>query len=560
VKDIREYHERTKHRLQKYAQGPGYLDWANQPNPFRTYEGAERIQLPLEDDDPQGPYDTLFGLQKAPARPWNLQNASTFLRLSLGLAAWKEYGASRWALRINPSSGNLHSEEAYIITGAVPGLAEGVYHYHSRAHALERRLHYDSQQYIQDHPEVAEAGVSKNIMPSQGYFWVGLSSIHWREEWKYGERAYRYCQLDIGHALLCLRFAAEAMGWRARLAPGASDGMISRILGLGNEEDYDGAETESPGAMVLVTTDGAAPENADEMFYTTAKILTLLQDANIARWSGKANVISARHGAHWPVIEEADQVAFKPSTDEEFAAPPPAAPLGPSGCAHTAAHIIKTRRSGQAYDGASSMSADKFNRILSALIPRPGMPPWDAIPWRATVHPVLFVHRVDGFAPGMYILVRGPGEEEELKAAMGEKYRWSRPPAAREGLPLYLLKEMDARGTAAMISCGQDMAGDGVFSLGMLARFEDRLATGQWWYRRLHWEAGAVGQALYMEAEAAGFRGTGIGCYYDDIFHSTVGLKGEAYACLYHFTIGVPVEDERLITLPPYGPGEDRDE
>jgi len=110
VRDIREYHERTKHRLQKYAQGPGYLDWANQPNPFRTYEGAERIHLPLADDDPRAPYDTLFGLEKAPVRPWNLQNVSTFLRLSLGLAAWKEYGASRIFLggaHLHPLAGGV---------------------------------------------------------------------------------------------------------------------------------------------------------------------------------------------------------------------------------------------------------------------------------------------------------------------------------------------------------------------------------------------------------------------------------------------------------------------
>ena len=34
----------------------------------------------------------------------------------------------------------------------------------------------------------------------QGSFHVRLSSIHWREAWKYGERAFRYCQHDIGHA------------------------------------------------------------------------------------------------------------------------------------------------------------------------------------------------------------------------------------------------------------------------------------------------------------------------------------------------------------------------
>ena len=31
--------------------------------------------------------------------------------------AWKQYGASRWALRVNPSSGNLHPTEAWIVRG-----------------------------------------------------------------------------------------------------------------------------------------------------------------------------------------------------------------------------------------------------------------------------------------------------------------------------------------------------------------------------------------------------------------------------------------------------------
>ena len=48
---LSDYHERSKHRLNRYAPGPGRLDWANQPNPFRRYEGAMRIELPLLADD-----------------------------------------------------------------------------------------------------------------------------------------------------------------------------------------------------------------------------------------------------------------------------------------------------------------------------------------------------------------------------------------------------------------------------------------------------------------------------------------------------------------------------
>jgi hypothetical protein len=72
-------------------------------------------------------------------------------------------------------------------------------------------------------------------------------------------------------------------------------------------------------------------------------------------------------------------------------------------------------------------------------------------------------------------------------------------------------------------------------------------------YRRLFWECGLIGQCLYLEAEAAGVRGTGIGCFFDDPVHELVGLTGNRWQSLYHFTIGGPVVDDRLQTLPPYG-------
>ncbi|MDH5638114.1 MAG: SagB/ThcOx family dehydrogenase [Nitrospinota bacterium] len=548
MEDIKEYHQRTKHRLNQYAAGPGYLDWDTQPNPFRRYEGAERTELPLTQDLPDTPYDALFGGGKVAPRLLNLENVSMFLRLSLSLAAWKEYQGARWAVRVNPSSGNLHAEEGYIVTEGVPGLGEGVYHYDSSGHALERRLGRSAEAMglMLDEYERRD-----NPFRNHGIFLVGLTSIHWREAWKYGERAFRYCQLDVGHALLCLRFAAASLGWSARLATGASDGMAASLLGVSREEDYAGAETEYPDTMVIVSAGAGMPEDIDGTFDEAARHF-LLNAARDDSWQGRANVISAGHTHDWPIIDEAARLVFKPATEEEFTPPPEAPKLPPSGCEKSAAHIIMTRRSGQAYDGASSMPAEKFLRIISALIPRPGMPPWDMIPWQANVHPVFFVNRVEGFAPGIYILVRRPGEEEALGAAMGGKYSWTRPNASPEGLPLYLLKEMDARGTAAMISCQQNIAGDGAFSVAMVARFAGPLAIGPWWYRRIHWEAGAVGQALYLEAEATGFRGTGIGCYFDDMFHSTLGLEGDLFQDIYHFTVGAAVEDERVVSTPPY--------
>ena len=87
----------------------------------------------------------------------------------------------------------------------------------------------------------------------------------------------------------------------------------------------------------------------------------------------------------------------------------------------------------------------------------------------------------------------------------------------------------------------------------MLAEFQPRLsAHGAWFYRRLHWEAGAIGQVLYLEAEAAGVGSTGIGCFLDDATHEILGLTDQRYQTIYHFTVGAPVEDTRLTSLPAY--------
>lgn len=110
--------------------------------------------------------------------------------MSKVVSAWKQAGATRWALRCNPSSGNLHPTEVYLLIGALPGLgdAPGLYHYAPREHGLERRADCNA----------ALLTAMMREFPAQAFL-VGLSSIHWREAWKYGERAFRYCQHDVGH-------------------------------------------------------------------------------------------------------------------------------------------------------------------------------------------------------------------------------------------------------------------------------------------------------------------------------------------------------------------------
>jgi hypothetical protein len=71
-------------------------------------------------------------------------------------------------------------------------------------------------------------------------------------------------------------------------------------------------------------------------------------------------------------------------------------------------------------------------------------------------------------------------------------------------------------------------------------------------YPRLFWETGMIGQMLYLEAEAAGMRGTGIGCFFDDEVHRVLGIEDHSWQSLYHFTIGGAVDDNRLQTAAAY--------
>ena len=91
----------------------------------------------------------------------------------------------------------------------------------------------------------------------------------------------------------------------------------------------------------------------------------------------------------------------------------------------------------------------------------------------------------------------------------------------------------------------------------MIAAFEQPLGRfGPRFYCRLFWECGPIGQELYLEAEIAGMRGTGIGCFFDDAVHELLGLGTWQYWRLYYFTVGHPVEDPRLTTLLTYPPVE----
>jgi SagB-type dehydrogenase family enzyme len=526
------------------------MDWATQPDPFRRYHGAELVRLPLAKPGRPLPYWQLYALGDVSSEPPSLESISLFFRYALSLTAWKRFHDTTWSLRANPSSGNLHPTEGYAVLPAIDRLgdAPAVYHYAPKEHALERRAILDAKAW------------SELCAPfPEGSFLVGLSSIHWREAWKYGERAFRYCQHDAGHALATLRIAAAALGWGLVLFDGISDSGIAGLFALNRGDDYGQAEREEPELLALITPGLQLP---------APQLLNGLTAGSVsARWCGRANALSPEHGVQWPVIDEVAQATRRSASapiTENFSRFPTEEELFGIPVRHgllTAEKAILGRRSAVSMDGSTAISQQAFFRMLARLIPtRDGRSmPWDAIQWRPRIHLGLFVHRVEGVPRGLYALVRDPDKLAALKQVMRREFRWQRLPSAPPGLPLYLLQEGDCRALAATVSCGQHIAGDGAFSLGMIADYRDSLTTyGAAFYRNLFWEAGLVGQVLYLEAEETGIRSTGIGCYFDDPVHEAFGITSHEWQSFYHFTVGGPLEDTRLTTLPAYDFEEER--
>lgn len=567
VERVINYHLRTKHHFNRYSRSLGYLDWANQPDPFRRFEGAQLISFALlsSDEEPLSPaYQAIYERGSVPCQPVSLRTLSRFFEFALALSAWKKAGASEWPLRSNPSSGNLHPTEGYVVFPKIDGLnlKPGLYHYAPKEHGLELRA-----ELVPDH-------VARLLAPfPQEAFLFGLTSVHWREAWKYGERAFRYCNHDVGHAIGSTRIAAATLGWNMVLLDGMDQNTVAMLLGTDRKEDFGEAEPEHPDCLAVVWPAGEVKRETLNVKRDGMEV-PLFLDAAIVKelaggiWHGKPNRLSHEHGVHWDVIDEVAEASWKTqannTTVSVHAGSPPSSDTlhasretndaGPS-----AGQIIKQRRSAVAFDGKTAISATTFFHMMQRVMPwaeRPQLErpmPWDAWPYDPVIHLLIFVHRVEGLAPGLYCLVRDGRKLSFVQQAMNPELTWTIDPDCPDGLPLYWLLEGDARKLAVQVSCHQDIAGDSAFSFGMLAEFEGALrARGAWWYPRMFWESGLLGQVLYLEAEAAGVRATGIGCFFDDPVHEVVAIKDLALQSLYHFTIGGPVEDGRLQTLPPY--------
>ena len=279
---------------------------------------------------------------------------------------------------------------------------------------------------------------------------------------KYGERAYRYCQHDVGHALAAVSLAAAALGWQATLLDDLGTDALATLLDVG---DSQGAEAEEPDCLLAVypqgsvVRDGTLPSEVAETFLRLP-------------WLGKPNGLSQRH-VEWPMIDQVTAATKKPPTDQPYRTSGWTAPSLAIGAAPVSLReIIYQRRSAVALDGRTSITRDAFYQILAKTLVGLGQFPFNALPWTPLIHLALFVHRVQSLDPGLYVLVRDPAQTPTLRAEMKPEFDWGKPLACPDGLEFYRLQTGDVRKLSEQVSCHQSIAADGCFSLGMIAEFE----------------------------------------------------------------------------------------
>jgi SagB-type dehydrogenase family enzyme len=488
----REYHESTKHSIESLAQMRHGLDWANMPDPFRHYEGVPVLDLPADPPEPQMPALEVLqgGLGTTP-----VSDGPTFLSqllfYSAAISATKRTPSSgyRYALRVNPSSGNLHPTEFHFITRNLKGWPDGLYHYDPSRHMAEQRGRGDF--------ELKLAGGPAPIM-------FVLSSIAWREAWKYGKRAYRYCLHDIGHAWQALTLAARSLGCESFATGHFPDDDVAQLCSLNNDEE----------PMLVVSLQGKSiPVRRAEACETV--------------WfGGQANQLS-QEIVSYPLIDGIHSATKLNSSECSSVRVGNPAQIGfgeiklpmPASSTRSFGEVARMRRSALDFcGGMQSMSLVQLSTILAVT----AQPLFADFAGTRLVQLYLYAHRVNGLQSGVYRFWQDRAELEQIGRG-------------------------DQRVAAAGLSLGQDLAGNACVAFSMIGDLERATCTyGDRGYRYVHFEAGAIGQRMYLAAEALGLGATGIGAFYDDQVHHYLNLTPEQGQVVYHFAIGYPIADPRL--------------
>lgn len=474
-----EYHNTTRHSYASVHNNPHFLDWDNQPLPFKVYTTLE--PLPMSREVRQTGVAALSAIAEsvhsnASAVP-DLEALAELLYLTAGITRHRKHPGGDIYFRAAACTGALYEVEVYVVCGNLVDLEAGVYHFSPAEFAL-RRLRAGDYRSVLTEATGAETAIVHAPLT------IICTCIYWRNAWKYQARTYRHFGWDNGTLLANLLAVATALGMPAKVICGFVDADVNRLLDVDPEREV---------AFSLVALGHGAP-SAQQL---PSKLSAL--DLETVPFSRNETVYPAMHEIHAASsLHSAEEVEIWRGNTPANKLP---SPTGPIVQLHPYADAEMPR------DPLEQVilrrgSARKFAQVpielpqLSTMLDRTtrGIPADFLDPQGTYLNEVyLIVNAVDGLDPGAYVF--HPDRQV-----------------------LECLKKGNFRAEAGHLGLDQQLPAEAAADIFFLADLQIILGRfGNRGYRATQLEAGILSGKLYLAAYAQHLSATGLTFYDEDV-------------------------------------------
>ncbi len=205
-------------------------------NVYKRYPGAALMPLPAAANRLAGGFEQLAAARRSVRRFTGAQiDQSELARLLFcgsgitGELTFPGEGTGQ-PVRAAPSGGALYPIEVYPIVRSVADLEPGVYHYHSRLHALEQVSPGESSILLGE-------AANDPMLFANASVTIALTAMFTKTKFKYGERGYRFALLEAGHIAQNLLLAATSAGLGATAIGGFIDDEVNALIGIDGVEE-----------------------------------------------------------------------------------------------------------------------------------------------------------------------------------------------------------------------------------------------------------------------------------------------------------------------------------
>jgi SagB-type dehydrogenase family enzyme len=479
------YHNGTKHSYQSIRTNPHYLDWENQPIPFKIYSKLEPMPLRHALSSSEMPALSAIAAVDTPSAravfPTS-QVLAEILFLCAGVTKRRSYPGGEMLFRAAACTGALYHIDLYLVCGDLDHIEAGVYHFAPHDFALRRMR-------PGDYRGVLARATGEEACVACAPCTLICASTYWRNAWKYQARAYRHCYWDSGTILANLLAAAASRYVPATIVIGFVDAEVNQLLGLDPQR-------EAALSLVALGRASAGPIGTPPQSEALS-----LETVPLSKQEVEYPAITAMHEASslqddqevraWRKGQEAEGERIEKEGKQEkrvFSLQPlKEGEIPQESIEATILRRGSTRefaRDSISFTELSTM-LDRATRGLPADFPSPAAPPLNDV--------YLIVHAVDGLVPGAYYF-------------------------RNRERTLALLKEGNFRREAGYLGLGQEIPADcsvNVYFLTDLARVLARF--GNRGYRAAQLEAGITGGKLYLAAYAQRLGASGLTFFDDEV-------------------------------------------